>query len=215
MRRQTVGLAALVMALAVLAPTDPARADGCAAEIAALFDGGALDGLARPSRHETHVLVAADGTVTPRQDVTVETILRYRSVAGGAWTLVDGARMWSGTAPDGPWTPLGTPLPGDMLDRYRDMQAATLRNMTEAECLGAGDLGGLPVVAYRYRSRTDPGPEGQWWGGLYTAYVDPATGLLHRLDTAEMVASWQATPSPDTEVITMRYDPSIRIAVPE
>lgn len=89
------------------------------------------------------------------------------------------------------------------------------RNLTETACLGPGDLGGQQVVAYRYRTQVAMTAEGAWWGGLYTAYIDPATNRLVRLDSAQRIASWAPEPSSDIEVTTVVQDPGLRIAIPD
>jgi hypothetical protein len=207
------GFAASVWIAALTATA--AQADACRDEVAALFDGGPLDPRTVSPRVITAVLVAADGTVTPQYEATIETVTRSMNHINGMYILMDGTRSFMGDGPDGPWTETGNSMPADGAARSLAQAQSMQRNLSDTECLGQGDLGGQTVVAYRYRTRVDPTPEGSWWGALYTTYIDPVTGLMVRQDGAERIASWAETPSTDTEVLTIRHDPAIRLAVPD
>ncbi len=71
-----------------------ALADACTDEIAALFEGGALDPFARPDRIETTVRVSPDGTETPVNEVRWDGTLKSIYAMSGTYYLAIGTRSW-------------------------------------------------------------------------------------------------------------------------
>jgi hypothetical protein len=212
MRRDRIGIAVLTAAV-LAAPA--AQADACREEIAALFAGGPLDPLALTPRVVTAVTVAPDGSQTPLYEAIFESLTRSMNNISGQFYLVDGTRAWTAAAPDGPWTFNGDTIPPDMTERSIAQAQSMVRNLSETECLGPGNLAGQAVIADRCRTKVDPTPEGAWWGALHTTYVDPVTGLVVRQDLAQQTAHYAPEPATTTEVMTYRHDPSIRLPVPD
>lgn len=203
----------LLVALAVLNPA-AAFADPCTDEIAGLFEGGAFDPFVRPNRREITVQVQPDGTETPLNEVLWDGTLKSINHQNGVYYMAIGTKAWQASLVDGPWT-----FSGDMGDFDPDeMTRATNRsmaaNLSETECPGVVDLEGQRAVKYVFRTKTDPNRFGSWWGGLYTAYVDPRTGLKLREDIAEYVASWAPDPAQTVNVTVVEYDDTISIEAP-
>lgn len=204
-----------VALLACLSISAPAAAESCRDEIAALFKGGALDPFMRPARREVTMRVMPDGSETLVTDVEWEAVTRSISESGGTFYLVYGTTMWSGPSRDGPWMNTGSPLPEDFEEMTRQMADQNAANITEAQCPGTVDLDGRTVIQYSYRTRTDPNRHGSWFGGHYTAYIDPESGRLERLEIRDPVSSWAPDPAPHTDITTVTYDPTIQITRPE
>lgn len=195
--------------------SSPAAADPCRDEIAALFTGDALDPFARPKRREVTMRVMPDGTETLVTDVEWEAVTRSISESGGNFYLVHGLDMWSGPTRDGPWTHTGQKLPEDFEQMTRQMADQNAANISEADCPGTVEVEGRPLIQYTYRTKTDPSRHGSWFGGLYTAYIDPETGQLARLEIRDSIASWAPDPASHTDITTVTYDPTIQITAPE
>lgn len=198
---------------ALLALPLPVAAD-CAAEVAGLFQGGALDPFARPNRHEVTVAIHPDGSQTAVADVLWDGVARSANCTPNGCFLSIDAATWQGEGFAGPWVFVSEMAGYDPEPFTRAMNDSFAANVTEAECQGAGELEGRAVVSYRYRTRTDPNEYGSWFGGLYTAWIEVETGQLMRLAQAEGIASWAPEPSGDLLMTDVVYDPAIRIETP-
>lgn len=206
---------ALVLALVLpFALPAAAQADACRDEIAALFDGGALDPFARPNRREVSVAVHPDGSISPVSDVIWDGVTRSVNCTPAGCAMAIGNRAWSGPGPEGPWTYAGESLSGDIEALTRKVGADMAANLAGAACPGEAIIEGRNLRLYRYRTQTNPNAWGSWWGGLYTAFVDIDSGRLLRLEQAEGVASWAPKPSADVQVTTVTYDETIHIEEP-
>ncbi|OWU86181.1 hypothetical protein ATO6_04850 [Oceanicola sp. 22II-s10i] len=188
----------------------------CAQEIDALFDGP-MSSFARPPHTQVMTAFAADGSEEAVVDQWVETPLRYASQTRGQAVvmLIDETKMWSGPTLDGPWTPMGTPLPNGRREWQEKQDADRRANVTEPECLGAQDLNGTAVTVYRFHTKTNPDEFGAWFGGRQTIFVEEATGHLLRTELRDSTAHYQPTPDGKTVVIDMTYDPDLKLVVPD
>ncbi|MCA0870861.1 hypothetical protein LCL97_08500 [Seohaeicola saemankumensis] len=193
----------------------PVHADECRDTIAALYQGGALDPFERPKRREVTVSVQPDGSESLVTDVIWDSVTRSVALSGGTYYLTFDGEMWSGPSFEGPWTPTGSSLPEDFEQMTRQMADQSAANITEAQCPGQTEVGGNSWTTYVYRTKTDPNVHGSWFGGLHTAYIDPASGELARLEIAEMVSSWAPDPTAHKNVTTVSYDPSVAVIRPE
>lgn len=204
----------LVLAVA-LAPL-PAAAD-CAADVAALFDGGALDPFDRPNRREVTVSVTTDGTETtetPVSDVLWDGVTRSINCTATMCAMQIDTEMWTKPVGTDAWAAAPSQLPDDPEAFAQGIVDDMAANLSEPDCLGADMLGGRAVTVFRYRTKTNPNEFGSWWGGLYTAFVADDTGRLVRLEETESIASWAAGPDPAVKVTTVTYDDSISISAP-
>jgi len=206
-----IALAAVVMAACAV----PASADPCRDTIASLFQSGPLDPFVRPKRREVTISVFPDGSTAPVTDVLWDSVMRSISHSGAAFYLTYDGEMWSGPSFDGPWTSTGSSLPDDFAQMTRQMADQSAANIEDAQCPGEVDLDGRRLTKYVYRTKTDPNVHGSWFGGLYTAYMDPESGQLARLDIAEMVSSWAPEPTAHYNMTTVTYDPAITVIRPQ
>lgn len=210
------GLSALCLSSVSMALTvAPAAADPCRETIAAMFQGGPMDPFVRPKRHETTIRHNPDGSETMVTDVFWETVLKSVSASGGNYYLTYDLDMWSGPSFDGPWTPTGSKLPADFAEMTRQMSVQQAANLSETSCAGEVSVDGQALVKYVYRTKTDTNVHGSWFGGLYSAYLDPASGQLARLETAETVASWAPDAAAFVDITTVIYDPTISVVRPQ
>ncbi len=191
----------------------PAVAD-CTTEIAAMFSGGPFDPFERPNRRETTISIAPDGSETPVSDVLWDGPTRsINCYASGCAMAIDG-EMWLGDSFDGPWTPAPTQAPSDPEAFVRQIADDLGANITEAHCNGSQTLGDGAALQFVYRTKTNPNEFGSWFGGLFTAWIDPDTGRLVRLEETESVASWAPEPNPAVKVTTVIYDDAISVTRP-
>lgn len=203
----------LMTCLSVSAPVI-ALADGCHDTIAGMFFGGALDPSLRPPYRESVTSLAPDGSVLLTYEVTSEAADRMMTVANGMATLMLGEQMWIKTAPDGAWvlSPPSSPL--NAVERNRAHREQMRANLTETSCDGLYEFDGRKVERYTYRTKTEPDQDGIYFGALYTAYVDPQTGLLALMDSTQMIAHYAPASSPNRTVSQYFYDPTIRLERP-
>jgi len=192
----------------------PVAADTCRDEIAALFDGGALDPFARPAHRQTVEQYDAGGALTRTGLNIFETPLKSIAgeVAAGHFTMAIDRDIWNGRSPDGPWEKLGVRMPEGREADLRTAMAQEAANLTDATCHGATSDG---QIHYSYRTRTDPNADGMFYGALHDTFVDPSTGLPVRMVMTEFVNSWSDGVSQDRHVITFDYDSSITVSVPD
>lgn len=193
----------------------PAVAE-CAAEVAALFNGGALDPLVRPNRRETTVARQPDGTTTPISDVVWDGPINALNCFTGGCMIIVGAQSWTAPAPEGPWSAGTDPYSGvdplTFVTATRDRLAASI---TKPECLGPTDLDGTPTIAYRFFSKLEPNEFGAWWGGTYSYWVDPLAGQAVLIELSEAISSWAPDPSADVQITTISYDDALRVVPPQ
>ena len=204
-------LAALALALA---GATPASAE-CAADVAALFTGGPLDPFERPNRREVTVIQAPDGSVKPALDVRWDGVDSSINCAPTGCTMVIGQKAWMGGASfDGPWSQAPTQLPDDPKLFARAIADDMAANITESACFGEVQLDGRPALKYGYRTKTNPNEYDSWFGGLFTVWIDVATGRLLRMEQTESISSWSPEPSPEVRITTVSYDETITISPP-
>jgi hypothetical protein len=189
----------------------------CRAEITALFDGGALDPFAHPPHRIDTLSTTEDGTEVSRYLTFWDT--PSRSINGtpetGPFWLSIGNDTWQGPTPDGPWSPLGVMAGDPVEDVHRATRDEMAANVSEEECLGTVALDGREVLSYAYRTQTDPGDDGVYFGGTYTIFVDPESGHLLRVETEDFIAHYQPTPSTGRTVSVHSYDDPRTITPPE
>lgn len=211
MRTFCVGSLAFVIGLSPIAV-----AADCGAEIAALFQGGALDPLIRPNRRETTIARHPDGSSSPVTDVVWDGPLNSMNCFTGGCMIVVGAKSWSAPAPEGPWVEGMDPFSGvdplTFVTATRDRLAASVSN---PECLGETDLDGTPAIAYRFVSTPEPNEFGAWWGGTYSYWVDPVSGQALRMELSNAISNWAPEPSQDVQVTTIVYDDALRVEPPQ
>lgn len=193
--------------------TTPASAD-CAADIDKLFHGGAWDPFTRENRRETTVLRHPDGKETPSSDVLWDGPFNSINCTPHGCFMAIGNSSWKGSSFEGPWTrstDTGTVDPETFVRATTDRLATSV---TEPECLGATELDGQSAVLFRFVSKLEPNEYGSWWGGRYSAWINPNTNRLLRYELAEGIASWAPKPSKDVQVTTIVYDDAIRVEEP-
>lgn len=195
-----------------------ALAEDCRDRIVALYSGGAMDPFARPAHSYVATTYGADGAVRWVYEGRYETALKtIGGMQGGSPILMIGSDTWTGPGIDGPWTATPNQNPPDMEAFIRGQMAQNVANLDRTRCDGMVDVDGQSLERFSWFTKTDPteAAQGAWFGGVYTAYVDPATGLLMRLETSESVAHYQPQPGTDTQVSVYTYDPSIVIDAPQ
>ena len=200
-----------------LALASPAFSD-CRAEIAALYDGGAMDEFTRRPHHIEMTDYDADGTMTERHvgqqiDGTHYTLF---SEVRGMGVLYVGTEVWYQMGKDAAWGNKQT-MPAVRKDDLMRQQAEKAASISEEECLGAMQADGQEYVVYRWRVFTDTSEEhgGGINGAVHEAWVDPGSGELAILKDSEVVTPWKAEPDGSTRVTRYRYDDSIVITPPE
>ncbi len=191
-----------------------AAADACRDEIAALYDGGALDAFARPPHRQVVEQYAADGTLTRTGLNLIETPLR--TIAGDEaashFTMAIDRDLWNGPTTEGPWTDLGYQMPDGREVGVRRGMAQEQANLTDTACHGTTDEG---LIHYTYRTQLDPDDGGMFYGALTDLYVDPASGWPARMVQTEFINSWTEGVSEERHVIDFTYDDSIRVTAPD
>lgn len=196
-----------------LAAASPALGDACRDEIAALYDGGALDPFARPPHRQTVQQFDANGTPTRTNLNLVETPLRtIAGVNGEQFTMAIDRDLWNGPTPEGPWTALGYQMPDGREEGLRAGMAQEAENLTDTLCHGTTDAG---LVHYTYRTQTNPDAQGMFYGARYDTFVDPASGMPARMEMTEFVNSWTEGVSGERHVIDFEYDPGLRVVAPD
>jgi hypothetical protein len=190
----------------------PAHAD-CAAEIDALFDG-ALDSFARPPHHQLMTILGPGGATEMQIDQWVWDPLRYASHVRGQpqYTLILDQEMWQAASLEGPWTALGTMLPGDRTAWQKRIDADRRANVTEVECFGTVDLNGVTARGYSFRTKTEPDDHGVWFGAHMTLFVGPQDRVL-RWEFRDNVAHYQ--PEPDDKVNVTDFDYAGAVPIPD
>lgn len=208
----------LIATIFTLSSAIEAHADACTARVAAMFQAGPLDAYERPShRHEKQVLNAA-GIVNFTFTSIIDTPLRSISgIKGGDMTLTIDDDTWTGPSADGPWTPSENNMQKDRKPWHLALQAQQAKNLTNTECDDAAKLDGKEVIKLRYSTKTDPNPDmnNAFFGSTDTAYIDPETQLLLRLEQTGFFSSWLPEPGTDTHVTLFTYDPTIQIETPD
>ena len=203
---------------ALLAGPGAVLADACQEEIAALYQGGALDPFAQPPYRALTEVRAPDGTVIQRFDWVVETPVRqvFGMQGGGQYILTLGSDAWRGETLAGPWQYLGNMGPGDPEAAQRAVVESQRANVSEPECLGEVMRDGVAYRSYRFRTRTDPDPArgDSWFGSVQTVFIDPSSNLLMIREEAEMAGSWAPEPSPNTQTVTYAYEPDLALRPP-
>jgi len=202
---------ALVFALAFPLP---ASAD-CAADVAALFQGGPLDPFERPNRREVTMLHSHDGPVTQVSDVLWDGVTRSINCTETLCAMQVGTEMWIKPQGMDDWMSAPSQLPEDPETFARAIADDMAANLSEAECLGPNVLDGRDVSVFRYRTKTNPNEFDAWFGGLFIAFIAADTGQLIRLEELESVSSFAPEPGLDLRVTDITYDDSISISEPE
>lgn len=146
-----------------LALASPAFSD-CRAEIAALYNGGAMDEFTRRPHHIEMTDYAADGTMTERHvgqqiDGTHYTLF---SEVRGMGVLYVGTEVWYQMGKDAAWGNKQT-MPAVRKDDLMRQQAEKAACISEDECLGAMQADGQEYVVYRWRVFTDTSEEHGGW----------------------------------------------------
>ena len=208
----------LLAAVLSLSQAAPALADPCRDEIAALFDGGALDIFAQPPYRAEMRVLGPDGAEKQVFDWVVETPVRqlFGMRGGTQYMLHLGAQSWMGPGPEGPWTALGEIGAGGTAEAQRAVGRSQQANLQDTECPGVTERDGTAYLTYSFRTRTDPDPArgDSWFSGAQTILIDPGTGLLMIREEREMAGSWAPEPSPDTRITTYAYDPALVLETP-
>ncbi|KNG94701.1 hypothetical protein [Pseudaestuariivita atlantica] len=207
----------LACAAALCVAPLPALAD-CTAEIAALFDGGALDAYARPPHRHFKEIRGEDGTLKQTFTSVVETPLKTISDdSAGTYALAVEDRAWTGPGEDGPWTPSPANFPADRKGTHKAMMAAQVRNLKDTVCHGTVTRDGRDYLGYTFTTQTDPDPQfgNAFFGSTDTVFIDPATGRLAIWQQTGLFSSWLPTPQTDVYTTTFTYDPTISIEAPE
>lgn len=208
----------IALSTAALAMSEPAFADECTAEIAAMFEGGPLDAYQRPAhRHEKQVS-DAEGNITLTFQSIVETPLRTISgVKGGDMTLAIDDDTWTGAGPDGPWASSQNNMPKDRKPWHLALQSQQAKNLTDTECFESVTFEGVNYNVVRYSTKTDPNPEfnNAFFGSTDTAYIDPASKQVMRLEQTGFFSSWLPEPGKDTHTTVFNYDPLVKVSAPE
>lgn len=205
----------LILAAALVAPALPANADACRDEIAALYQGGALDPFARPPRHEITVAVQPDGSQTPVSEAYWQEVTKLLSKSGANWFLTYDDRMWMGPSATGPWTLSPSALPPDFIEMTRAQADENAANLTETACLGEMTFGGQKLLRYAYRTHTDKTARQSWFGGYHTVSINADTGRMMRMEIREMVSSWAPEPTKHMHVTTVDYDVEFAVTPPQ
>ncbi len=200
-----------------MATGQPVIADACKDKIAAMFEGGPLDAYQRPAhRHEKQVF-DSEGKITLTFLSIVENPLRTISgIKGGDMTLTIDDETWIGPDEDGPWTASENNNPKDRKPWHLRMQAEQARNLSKTECEEKVEFEGQTFTVVRYTTKTDPNPDfnNAFFGSSDTAYIDPDTQQIKRLEQTGFFSSWLPEPGKDTHVTWFTYDPSIQINTP-
>ena len=206
-----------ILSATLLFAACPANSDECTAKIVSAFHGGALDAYARPAhRHEKQVL-NAEGVVNFTFLSIVETPLR--TIAGlkdGDMTLTIEDQTWTGPGPEGPWTASENNMPKDSKTWHLALQSQQAKNLSKTECNEDVTLDGTTYEMLRFTTQTDPNPDANnaFFGGTTTAYIDPNTQNLMRLDVTGLFSSWLPEPGTDTHITRFSYDPGIKVNTP-
>jgi hypothetical protein len=184
-----------------------------------MFDGGALDPFARPPHAIRSVTTGPDGAqksvYLARFETPVETV---GGVEGGEiMALIVGNDSWIGASLDGPWQEAPNMVPPDHEGFARAQIAQTTANLTDITCDGTAEVDGMTLEKVSYTTHTDPMEVtgGAWFGARYTAFIDPETNLLMRMETRDFVAHYAPEPGKDLQVITYTYDPDIKVDPPQ
>jgi len=204
----------LTFILAVALAPFSATAD-CAAEIAALFDGGAWDPFTRANRHEVTVARQPDGSETPVSDVLWDGPLKSINCTPNGCFLAIGAETWRGETAQGPWAAMGSTGVEDPEGFVRETRDLLAASVSAPECLGTVSLDGEEALAYRFFSKPEPNRFGSWWGGRYTVWLSPDAERIVRIDLAEGIASWAPDPSAAVQTTIVTENETISISAPE
>ncbi len=195
----------------------PALGD-CRAEIAALYDGGAMDEFTRRPHHIEMTDYAADGTMTERHVGQQINGTHYTlfSEMRGMGVLYVGTEVWYQMSKDAAWGNKQT-MPAVRKDDLMRQQAEKAASISEEECLGTMQGEGEDYLVYRWRVFTDTSEEhgGGINGAVHEAWVDPDTGELAILKDSDVVTPWMKEPDGSTRVTRYRYDDGIVITPPE
>lgn len=204
-------------ALTALSPAAASAETACAAEIDALFHGGAWDPFARPNRREVSVARHPDGSETLMGEVLWDGPLKSINCTLNGCFMAIGAETWTGASAEGPWAAAGNTGIADPEAFVRATNAQLAASVSEPECLSdaGGEGSGAEMLVYRFMSKPDPNEFGSWWGGRYQVEVDAESGRLLRIELSEGIASWAPEPSADVQVTTISYDDTISITRPE
>lgn len=205
----------LVLAVAAaLSLTGPARADDCRDRIAALFFGGALDPTQRPPYRLTVDTLKADGGFVRSYEVIWLAVDQAMTISNGMYSLMRGEKAWLANAPEGPWQFSPPSEPFDSVNRDIAQRKQMVANLSDTSCDGIYTIEGKSVERFTYRTMVRDDSIGTYFGALNTAYVDPETNLLVRMDDAEFVAHYAPQPSGDRNIMQYFYDPSLTLPDP-
>ncbi len=199
----------------IVLPVPPALADACRNEIAALYQGGALDPFGRPKRREITMSVQPDGTQALITDVMWEAVTRSITKSGANHFLTYDRQMWMGPSFDGPWTPSPSALPEDFEAMTRAQADENAANLSETACMGEMSFGGQRLRRYAFRTHTDKTARDSWFGGYHTVSINADTGQMVRMEIREMVSSWAPEPTKHMHVTTVDYDVNFAVTPPQ
>lgn len=96
------------------------------------------------------------------------------------------------------------------------LQAQQAKNLSKTSCESDVTLDGETYDVVRFSTQTDPNPDmnNAFFGSTDTAYIDPKTGQVMRLEQTGFFSSWLPEPGTDLHVTRFIYDPTIRINTP-
>ena len=198
--------------------SSPSLADDCSSRIAAMFVGGPLDAYQRPSHTHEKQVTDGEGNLTLTFQSMVETPLRTISgIKDGAMTLAIDDDTWTGPSLDGPWTPSENNMPKNRKPWHLGMQAQQAKNLTATECAEGVLIDGKTWDMVRYTTKTDPNPDmnNAFFGSTDTAYIDPETMQVMRLEQTGFFSSWLPEPGKDTHSTRFTYVPDLKVSAPE
>lgn len=199
--------------LALFAPllANPAFGDACREEIAALFDGGAMDPFARPPHVQTVKEYNAEGVLQRENFNYSETPMRTIAGSGGHYTMAIDTKVWTGPSPEGPWTDTGQSLPEDRDQTMVTFTKQTQANLVDTVCHGTDAEG---YLHYTYRSKTDPDENGMFFGALSEIWVNPKTGHVEKMQMSEFVNSWSDGVSDNQQTLEFDYSQTVKVDPP-
>lgn len=206
----------LLMAIAAtLTLILPASADECRDRIAGLFFGGALDPTQRPPYRLTVDILKADGSFVRAYEVIWLAVDKAMTIQNGGYFLMRGEKAWMASAPEGPWQFSPPSEPFDSVNRDVRQRQQMVANLSDTSCDGMYTIEGKTVERFTYRTMVKDDSIGTYFGALNTAYVDPETNLLVRMDDAEFVAHYAPQPSGDRNIMQYTYDPTLTLPDPQ
>lgn len=208
-----------MLAAAIAAAPQAARADSCLDELKGLFRNE-MDAFNRKPYRSVKTVYGEDGNEQLVFDNIVENPLETISGnRGGPFGLVVDQEVWTGPTQEGPWTRSPTPpgFPPDRKAGYDAQHAQMLANMGDAVCHGEVELDGARYLHYDYKIHP---PEDRtalpyWAAESDSIWLDPQTRQVARWEQTDFEVSFLKGISRERHVTVFEYDETIRVDPPQ